>query len=148
MFFTSLPKNSYLTRTVLGLCSIILVGFLSSCSSKGESSTNLLGVDFGTSEFHESFLFSEVQNPPLVKTLVINFNEWATDNEAHVELVLIDEEETIIGTAESEVNLYVNDEPIADGRIKLDSRIKAKDSITLRLDLSPSEKSRHISGFI
>ena len=127
---------------------VVLTQFLTSCSKEPDEYQNLPGINFGTTSYYDSFLFSDSQNLPLKKKLKTNFNNWAISNDAEVEFTLIQEDGTVIGLPNSETQVLINGQLSPDGHFKLSSKGKKVDTLNIELQFSPTENSRNLSGFL
>jgi len=129
---------------------LILSGFflLTSCSQTPGEYADLPGIDFGTSTYYDSFLFSEAQNPPVQKRLLTSFNQWSMANGADAELIFTDESEFVVGAPGSGVDLYVNGQHSLNGKMGLNNLGKTTDTLHLELRFSSSADSRNFIGFL
>src|SRR5690606_39060533 len=105
-------------------------------------------INFGTSTYYDSFLFSRSGNDTLAKTLKINFNEHAQDNGGFVDLYFVDKENNVIGSSDSPVDLYINDVIVTNGIIQLSSSPKLNDSLAIKLHFDPSQNSKNFAGYL
>jgi hypothetical protein len=119
-----------------------------SCNEKSDEFKNLPGIDFGDSNYYDSFLFVESQNPPVSKTLEFYFNNWAKTNKAFVEFALTDRSGNILGSAQSGVNVYINDRITKNGRFKINSSKTGSDTLNIKLLFNPSKNSQDFTGFL
>ncbi len=127
---------------------VTLILMLNSCKTEDNNPNNLPGINFGTSTYYDSFLFSESSNDSLTKTLKINFNDWAKDNHAYADLYFLNDQDEIIGTPDSKVKLFINNNPITKGIIQLTSTEKPSDSLEIKLHFDPSQKSQKFGGYL
>jgi hypothetical protein len=125
----------------------LIVLIFTSCDNK-DGDFNLPGINFGTSTYYDSFLFSESSNTQLTKKIKINFNDWAKENSGFANLYFVDDEGNIIGTHNSSVSLYINDNEVKDGIIHLTSSPKSNDSLEIKLHFNPSANSKKFSGYV
>ncbi len=125
-----------------------LILMLNSCKTEDGNPNNLPGINFGTSTYYDSFLFSKSSNDSLTKILKINFNDWAQDNSGFADLYFVDDQDKIIGIPGSKVNLFINCDHKKDGIIQLTSSPKPIDSLEIKLQFDPSNNSRNFSGYL
>ena len=116
---------------------------LSACSKNSDK--KLKSIDFGKSEYYEKFLFVKSKNKPISKILVINFNDWAKQNNSYVNLQLVDEDcET-----NEDIKLSVNGQPSNNGIIRLNSLDSKKDgTVELELKFNSNAKSKKYNGYV
>jgi hypothetical protein len=144
MHFKNLINMRKLLRNIFITFSTIL--FIS-CVDEIEEKT-LPGIDFGISEYFDSFLFNDSKNEVLNKSLKIKFNDWAVTNNADVTLSLVNHNGDLVASHDSGIKLKVNDTPAIDGKIELLSSKHQIDTIHLQLIFPPSENSRTYDGYI
>lgn len=135
-------KDRYPKALLLfGIFSIII-----SCSKDYE--TNLPGINFGTATYHDSFLIYDSENIPVNRKIKIDFNDWATQNNAYADLQLVDENGNKIGLPGTGVNLFVNDKHIKNAVIQLTTKVNTSETLIIELQFDPSNESRSVSGFV
>lgn len=127
---------------------VLLIFLLNSCKTEDDNPNNLPGINFGTSTYYDSFLFSDSSNDSLTKTLKINFNDWAKDNDAYADLYFLSDHGEIIGSPDSKVKLFINNIPVPNGIIQLTSTEKPSDSLEIKLLFDPSIKSKKFDGYL
>lgn len=140
-------RHSY-SKLMLLVTLVVLIFMLNSCKTEVDNPNNLPGINFGTSTYSDSFLFSESTNSTVEKKIKINFNNWAQKNKGFADLYFVDDGDKIIGTPGSNVKLFINDKHIIDGIIQLSSVIRGNDSLTIELKLDPSDKSKNFNGYL
>ena len=125
---------------------LVILPTLISCTNEYKS--DLPGINFGKNNYYDSFLFSKSSNTPLTKTLKINFNDWAQQNDGFADLYFLDNAGNKIGTPGSEVNLFINDVHKTDGIIQLSSSQKPIDFLEIKLRFASSNSSKNFSGYL
>lgn len=142
------PKRHFLLKKMSSLSLVVLILMLNSCISEDDNPNNLPGINFGASTYYDSFLFSKSSNDSLTKTIKINFNDHAQDNEGFADLYFVDEANNVIGSPDSPLALYINNNEVSNGIIQLTSSPRPSDSLEIKLLFNPSENSRDFSGFL
>ncbi len=141
---TSLKVN----RSVISFVGIVTIVFsLWSCEEKSDD-IQIEDVSFETSIYHPSFLFSKERNDTVTKELKFEFNDWAEENNSKVVFAVYDDSDLLIDSENKNIQLLVNDQPVATGKIELNSKNLKQGQLSLSLVFLRNVQNEVFNGYI
>ena len=121
---------------------------LAGCALDDKRDVSLQLLDFGTAKYYEPFLWVK-QDPPVVeREIVLNFNDYACENNAHVNLELVDKKLNKFND-NHKVELYLNNILCPNGKIRLNaSDIPKSKKVKIGIKFNPGASKGRTMGYL
>lgn len=122
----------------------ILVVLFSSCNKENKISTNS-DLNFGESEYFNSFLGYHSDTVILEKRIKLQLSDYAIKSNAKIQFALVDEAKQTLH--DDIIKVFVNGEKQTNGNIVFSSLNKL-DTIIIGLQILPANKQEELSGYL